>query len=108
KTPLSYRTNRVIGGVAPSVYLAKLEQGDPKTPAIERQRLDTYLRSHLIEPDLLRKDDFEAFMMDRQQRLLKLIEEAIGKEAYTGTEPEEGIDVEAEDDTIEAEMVILN
>lgn len=108
KTPLSYRTNRVIGGVAPSVYLAKLEQGDPKTPAIERQRLDTHLRSHLIDPDLLRKDDFETFMMDRQQRLLKLIEEAIGKEAYTGTEPEEGIDLEAEDDTIEAEMVILN
>ena len=27
KTPLSYRTNRIIGGVAPSKYLAKLELG---------------------------------------------------------------------------------
>ena len=27
KTPLSYRTNRIIGGAAPSVYLAKLETG---------------------------------------------------------------------------------
>ncbi len=28
KTPLSYRTNRIIGGVAPSQYIAKLEKGD--------------------------------------------------------------------------------
>lgn len=27
KTPLSYRSNRIIGGVAPSKYLAKLETG---------------------------------------------------------------------------------
>ena len=32
KTPLSYRTNRIIGGVAPSEYLAKLEKGDETTP----------------------------------------------------------------------------
>jgi hypothetical protein len=106
KTPLSYRTNRIIGGVAPSEYLAKLEQGDRNTPAIGRERLDTYLRSHLIDSALLRSDNFDAFMLDRQQRLLGLIEEAIGKEAYTGAEPEEGVDVEAEEDTVEAEMII--
>lgn len=27
KTPLGYRTNRIIGGVAPSIYLGKLESG---------------------------------------------------------------------------------
>ncbi|MDR1615959.1 MAG: hypothetical protein LBR98_02990 [Syntrophomonadaceae bacterium] len=27
KTPLSYRTNRIIGGNAPSVYLKKIERG---------------------------------------------------------------------------------
>ena len=37
KTPLSYRTNRIIGGVAPSEYLAKLEKGIDKTPPIERR-----------------------------------------------------------------------
>lgn len=31
KTPLSYRTNRIIGGVAPSEYIARLEKGDQKT-----------------------------------------------------------------------------
>ena len=50
KTPLSYKTNRIIGGVAPSEYLTKLETGDKTTPPIERERLDGYLRSHLIDP----------------------------------------------------------
>ncbi|GAB4176178.1 MAG: hypothetical protein Kow0020_12030 [Wenzhouxiangellaceae bacterium] len=93
KTPLSYRTNRIIGGVAPSQYLAKLEKGDKNTPPIEPERLDAYLRSHLIEPEYLRQDDFEGFMADRQQKLLGLIEKAIGKQVYTGNEPEEGEDV---------------
>src|SRR5207248_9628121 len=42
KTPLSYRTNRIIGGVAPSEYLAKLEAANRTTPALERHRLDAY------------------------------------------------------------------
>jgi hypothetical protein len=106
KTPLSFRTNRIIGGVAPSAYLAKLEKGDKQTPAIDRKRLDTYLRSHLIDPDILRSDDFETFMGDRQRRLLGLIEQATGKAAYTGDVPEEGVDVGGDADMVEAEMVI--
>src|SRR5262249_15499331 len=47
KAPLSYRTNRIIGGVAPSEYIAKLEAGSATTPPIERDRLDAYLKSHL-------------------------------------------------------------
>ena len=35
KTPLSYRTNRIIGGSAPSEYLARLQKGDETTPPIE-------------------------------------------------------------------------
>lgn len=106
KTPLSFRTNRIIGGVAPSEYLAKLEKGDKATPAIERERLDAYLRSHLIDPAILRSDKFEVFMADRQKRLLALIEQATGKTAYTGEVPEEGVDVGADEDTVEAEMII--
>jgi hypothetical protein len=104
KTPLSYKTNRIIGGVAPSDYLAKLEQGNPTTPPLERTRLDGYLASHLIDPALLRNDDFETFMTDRQKRLLILIEQATGKEAYSGNIPEEGLDVETDDDAVEAAM----
>jgi hypothetical protein len=106
KTPLSYRTNRIIGGVAPSEYLAKLEKGNEATPAIDRARLDTYLTSHLIDPSLLRADDFDAFMAERQKRLLGLIEQATGKAVYSGNVQEEGEDVEADEDTVEAELTI--
>jgi hypothetical protein len=104
KTPLSYRTNRIIGGVAPSQYLSKLEKGNETTPPINAERLNGYLRSHLIDPDLLRADAFEAFMADRQQNLLALIEQATGKPAYTGTAEEEGQDFEFDLDTAEAEL----
>ncbi len=89
KTPLSFRTNRIIGGAAPSEYLAKLEQGNDATPPIPRGRLDQYLESHLIDPSLLRSDNFQAFMEDRQRRLLKLIEQATGNAAYAGHAKEE-------------------
>ena len=106
KTPLSYRTNRIIGGVAPSEYLAKLEKGNEATPAIDRARLDGYLTSHLIDPSLLRADAFDAFMAERQKRLLGLIEQATGKAVYSGNVQEEGEDVEADEDTVEAELTI--
>jgi hypothetical protein len=38
----------------------------------------------------LRADNFQAFMEDRQTRLLSLIEQATGKSAYTGSVAEEG------------------
>ena len=106
KTPLSYRTNRIIGGVAPSEYIAKLEKGTETTPSIDSKRLDVYLKSHLIDPSLLRADRFDAFMEDRQTQLLLLIEQATGRAAYVGTAQEEGEDVEADEDTVEAELTI--
>jgi len=106
KTPISYRTNRMIGGVAPSEYLAKLQTGDDAAPAINNEKLDAYIGSHLIDPLLLRTDQFDAFMVDRQKRLLALIEQATGKAAYAGDAQEEGVDVEADEDTVEAELTI--
>jgi hypothetical protein len=106
KTPLSYRTNRIIGGVAPSEYLTKLEKGNEATPPIDGTRLDAYITSHLVDPSLLRADSFEAFMVDRQKQLLTLIERATGKPAYSGSVQEEGVDVEADEDTVEAELTI--
>lgn len=106
KTPLSYRTNRIIGGSAPSKYLEILESGNGTTPPIERERLDAYLRSHLIEPSLLRSDDFYTFMADRQKQLLGLIEKATGKAIYTGDGQEEGEDFEADENNVEAKLTI--
>lgn len=97
KTPLSYRTNRIIGGIAPSEYLNKLEAGGQSTPAINPERLDEHLKSHLINPQLLRNDKFSDFMEDRQKALLGLIEQAMGKAAYKGDIPEEGEDIEIEE-----------
>jgi hypothetical protein len=105
KTPLSYRTNRIIGPQAPSAYLARLEAGNAETPPIAPENLDGYLRSHLIDPALLRADDFEGFMRDRQQRLLALIEKATGRAVHRGEEMD-AADDETDDETAEAERTI--
>jgi hypothetical protein len=106
KTPLSYRTNRILSGLAPSEYLDRLQKGNETTPSIDPERLNAYIESHLIDPKLLRTDRFDDFMEDRQKQLLALIEQAMGKISYTGDFQEEGEDVEADEDTIEAELTI--
>ncbi|MEO8182958.1 MAG: DUF262 domain-containing protein [Deltaproteobacteria bacterium] len=106
KSPLSYRTNRLIGGAAPSEYLAKLEKGNEVSPPIPRERLDGYLRSHLLDPERLRSNSFDAFLVDRQKQLLKLIEAAMGKAAYGGTFQDDGVDSEVDEETVEAELTI--
>ena len=106
KTPISYRTNRTIGGLAPSEYIAKLERGNETTPPMDSETLDKHLASHLMDPSLLRADDFDAFMVDRQKRLLALIEGATGREIYTGIVQEEGEDVETDEDTAESNLTI--
>ena len=81
KTPLSARTNRIIGGVAPSTYLARLEKGGEQNPPIAAERLSSILTTHEIDVGLLRTNDFDTFFNDRRERLLKLIEIAMGKPA---------------------------
>ena len=84
KTPLGYRTNRIIGGVAPSAYLDRLEAGSKTAkgqvtdPPIPRPELDGYLKSHCIPVDRLRADDFDGFMAGRKKSLLQLIAAATG------------------------------
>ncbi len=75
KTPLAARTNRQIGGRAPSEYLPVVE----KAAGVDAERLDEILRSHCIEPALLRSDDFWAFFATRAEALLQRIEAATGK-----------------------------
>ena len=107
KTPLSYRTNRIVGGAAPSSYLARLEAGGPEAPAISTVSLDSYLTTHLIDPMRLRADDFDGFMQDRQRRLLRLIEQATGQPISglnDGGKAEEG---ESDEETAEAQLTIV-
>ena len=60
----------------------------------------------MVEPSLLRGNAFDAFMADRQQQLLGLIEQATGKTASAGDVCDEGENDEADEDTAEAEMTI--
>jgi hypothetical protein len=106
KTPLSYKTNRMIGGVAPSEYLSQLANGNVSNPPIATASLDGYIASHLIDPVLLRSDNFTTFMADRQAKLLTLIEQAMGKSSYKGDSREEGVNDEADADAIEAEHTL--
>lgn len=75
KTPIDGRTNGLIGGSAPSSYLAKVQSSSK----IEPGEMDAILQSHEVDPFSLRGDDFEAFFNLRFERLLKLVESAMGK-----------------------------
>ena len=99
KTPLSYKTNRILGGVAPSVYLERLQTGGKDAPPIARDALDEYLASHAMDPALLRADDFSGFMADRESRLLAMISRATGH-AITRSDaaPEDGEEVPQDDE----------
>lgn len=95
KTPLSFKTNRILGGVSPSQYLKKLEEGSKEYPPIEAALINEYLNSHLIDPHLLRSDNFKDFMTDRQNKLLDLIENATGKKPSIGEDDsdDESVDI---------------
>lgn len=75
KAPLSSRTNRILGGWAPSQYLGNLVRNH----GITEEMLDGILVSHCIDPTLMRADDFPVFLRRRAARLLDLIEEATVK-----------------------------
>jgi len=75
KTPLTARTNRIVGGNAPSDYLSSLERNH-EVPAEE---LDRNLRSHFIDPELLRGDQFEGFFRHRSEAILRVVAQAMGK-----------------------------
>ena len=75
KTPISARTNRQIGGRAPSEYLPAVE----RAAGIERGHMDEILASHCATASLLRRDDFWGFFATRAESLLLRIETATGK-----------------------------
>ena len=77
KTPISYKANRKIGGVAPSAYLQKI-QTDKQVQSTDEQ-MDRILASHFIEPSKMRADDFDGFWFTRKRNLVTLIDTAMGK-----------------------------
>lgn len=69
------KTNRVIGGKAPSVYLTNIEKQSKR----DSSRLYEILKTHKITPELLRSNEFENFIRDRASKILNLIEAAMNK-----------------------------
>ena len=82
KTAISATTNRTIGGVAPSSYLAGIES----KAQITATQLDDLLETHLVSPSGLRTDDFDAFFAQRREDLCQLVERAMGKQVPRDTD----------------------
>jgi len=94
KTAISYKANRKIGGNAPSRYLAQIETD--KAVQLSPNGMDLILVSHCIMPSFLRTDDFDGFYQHRRATLLKLVEQAMGKQAIVTSEapPDDAADAE--------------
>jgi hypothetical protein len=75
KTPLTARTNRVIGGRAPSEYLERLAN----SAGVDTDTIRKHVSTHLADADPMAQDDFEAFFAARARALLGQIASAMGK-----------------------------
>ena len=92
KTPLSKKTNGILGDIAPSKYLEKIVTGEDSadlnrrrtkksaTELVSEENLEIYLKSHLIDKEDLENDNFKNFICHRAKKVLKAIFNATGKE----------------------------
>jgi hypothetical protein len=76
KTPLSARTNRIIGGKAPSIYIEQLA----KKAEVSEKTILSSIETHRVSISDLQKDDFESHLESRAVALLEQIKGAMGKE----------------------------
>ena len=95
KTPISKKTNDIVGNVRPSDYLEKitannedqLQNKNRKKKSrkinienlVTQTELEKYLKSHYINPEDLYDDDFESFIANRALYLLNAVENVTGK-----------------------------
>jgi hypothetical protein len=94
KTPLSARTNRVIGGSAPSKYIASLvKKVDGDTDMV----LDA-ISSHRVDSKSLLDDNFESHMEYRVEELLAQVKIAMGKATIEGSSSSVADDDDLQDD----------
>jgi hypothetical protein len=98
KTAISYKANRMIGGKAPSDYLAQI-QGHAQVK-LDDAAMDSILKSHVIAPTLLRADSFQEFYAARKAALLAIVERAMGKPSAegAGVVADDADDEDVEDD----------
>lgn len=87
KTPLSASTNRIIGGAAPSEYMARIERDDHVTAT----NLKKFIATHAIDPSLMQSNDFDDFFIQRAKSLVGMIGDAMGK-AVTNLDGEDVVE----------------
>jgi hypothetical protein len=92
KASISYKANRKIGGRAPSSYLSRLQT--EKQVGLDEAAMNALLESHALSPQLLRSDDFDAFLEDRRGRLGALVERAMGKSVIWPGDPDAADDAQ--------------
>lgn len=106
KTPLSFETNRSIGGRSPAEYVKSLEA---KT-GLPSDRVDELIASHRVAPATLRTADFDAFFEDRKGRLLDLIAHAMRKDPVRDdlAGPSDAAEYELEQDELDEEEAVID
>ncbi len=102
KTPLSGRTNRIVGGEAPSKYLVRLQ----KHAGVSDEEFQNILKTHVLSPEFLYTDDFENFFGDRKEKILQRIGKAMDKPIpRDAVQAEEGVYI---DEDTEEESYTFN
>lgn len=94
KTPLSDRTNRIIGGNAPSIYIERLKK---HLKDVSDEEFNHVLSLHLLNPEYMYEDNFYKFFNHRKEQMLSKIERAMGKVIPRELYQEEGVFTEKED-----------
>lgn len=94
KTAISAKTNRTIGGNAPSEYLEKIR----KKAKQSEEELEEILMSHVIDPELLEANDFNGFISKRRDALLERIQNVMGKDVNMDIH-EENLDLVYDDES---------
>lgn len=75
RAPMGKRTEVVLDGYSPARYLPRVQSKS----LMEDHEFAAVLASHELDPDYLWAADFDGFLQDRRQRLVAMIEYAMGK-----------------------------
>lgn len=76
KTPIYAKSNKMIGGVAPSIYSSRIERNQ----RISSHQLDGFISTHLVDMGSFRQNDFGTYFNRRAQAICDLIEYYTGKQ----------------------------
>lgn len=75
RTPLGKRTEAIMEDADPKRYLSRLQS----KAIMEDEEFDTVLATHELEPDYLFTSNWQAYFVDRRDRLVGIIEYAMDK-----------------------------